>query len=240
MPSLLDLLLPGRCALCARSGPLVCAHCLALLPLLDGPICERCGAPTVRALDACRECRGRRLGYTTARAAVAHAGLGRSLAHRLKGGSLRALANHGAGLIAIVVPPPGADLVTWVPGDRWRTVQRGGHPPELLARSLAQRWRLPAEPLLRSRGHRRPQRGLDPVARRRNVRDAFTARAGVPRRVVLVDDVLTTGATLSACGRALRDAGAERVDGVALARVVDRSYPHQVPQTGEERGPPAV
>jgi adenine/guanine phosphoribosyltransferase-like PRPP-binding protein len=50
--------------------------------------------------------------------------------------------------------------------------------------------------------------------------------------------VLTTGATLSACGRALRDAGAERVDGVALARVVDRSY--QVPQTGEDRGPSAV
>jgi predicted amidophosphoribosyltransferase len=108
-----------------------------------------------------------------------------------------------------------------VPGDRWRTIQRGCHPAELLAREVARRWRLPAVDLLEPVRLRRPQRGLDTAARRRNVRGAFRARAvAVPAAVALVDDVYTTGATLDACARALRAGGAASVEVFTLARAV--------------------
>ena len=175
MLSPLDLLTPPRCALCTIAGPLLCSRCLLRLPLIGGPLCERCGAPAERALDACAECRGRRLGFDTARAAVLHDGAGRELVHALKAGRLRGLAEHGAGLVALVVERPDADLVTWVPPDRWRTIRRGCHPAELVARALAGRWGMACGPLLATTGRRRPQRGLRSAQRRANVRDAFRA-----------------------------------------------------------------
>jgi predicted amidophosphoribosyltransferase len=106
-----------------------------------------------------------------------------------------------------------------VPPDPWRLVLRGGHAPALLAVALGKRWALPARPLLAAVGARPRQRGLDAGARRANVRGAFTAAAAAGR-VVVVDDVYTTGATLSACARALRQAGAGEVVAVTLARAV--------------------
>ena len=140
---------------------------------------------------------------------------------RLKSGGLRGLAEPAAGVIATVVEPAPADVITWVPPDLWRTIHRGYHPAQMLADGLGRRWGIPARPLLAAALVRRPQRGLDPAARRRNVREAFRA-AGVLRgeAVILVDDVLTTGATLSACGSVLRRAGAATVSAVTLARVV--------------------
>ena len=113
-------------------------------------------------------------------------------------------------------------MLTWVPPDPVRQALRGYHPPRLLAEELSQRWGLPVRPLLDGPLWRRPQRGLDRTGRRRNVRSAFTARTGAGGRVVLVDDVHTTGATLSAAARVLRAAGAEAVDAVTLARADDR------------------
>jgi predicted amidophosphoribosyltransferase len=219
MASPLDLLLPPRCALCARAGPLVCPPCLCALPLI-GDACLRCGAPAERPLATCAECRGRRLGFASARAVVAYEHGGRRLVHRFKDGGLRGLAGLAAGLVCLAVPPPAAEVLTWVPPDGWRTIGRGYHPPELLARELAARWNLPAAPLLRAAGRRRPQRGLDPKARRANVRRAFRARDPAPSQVVLIDDVYTTGATLSACADELRRAGASSVTALSLARAV--------------------
>jgi predicted amidophosphoribosyltransferase len=108
-----------------------------------------------------------------------------------------------------------------VPGDRWRTLRRGYHPARELAVGLADRWGVPARPLLAAAPIRRPQRGLDHVARRRNVRGAFRAAGEVGgARIAVVDDVFTTGATLSACAAALRNGGARSVAAVTLARVV--------------------
>ena len=219
----IDLLAPPGCGLClAGPGPL-CAGCLRALPLLDGPRCVRCGTPTLREVAECRACRGRRLGFATARAAVVYAGRARQLVHAFKDGGQRGLAGPAAALVAMVVEPPAADVVTWVAADRWRLIHRGYHPPELLARRLAAAWTLPAEGLLEATGWRRPQRGLKPAERRANARGAFRARPAGARRILLVDDVHTTGATLSAAAAALRRAGAGEVHAVALARAVEGS-----------------
>ena len=218
---LLDLLLPACCALCGRGGEPVCPACLRALPLLGGPACARCGKPTVAPVPDCRECRGRRLGFEAAVAAVAFEGRGRDLVLRFKDGGLRGLAATAAGVVATVCPAPECEVLTWVPGDRWRTLRRGYHPARELAAGLADRWGVPARPLLAAAPIRRPQRGLDHAARRRNVRGAFRADGELGgARIVVVDDVFTTGATLTACAAALRKGGARSVAAVTLARVV--------------------
>jgi predicted amidophosphoribosyltransferase len=218
MHRLLDLLAPPHCAVCRAPGPLLCVICLAALPLLDGPTCARCGAPAQRPVHECGGCRGRRLGFESAAAALLFDGAVRDLVHGFKHGGLRALAVPSAALMAVLLPPPEAELVTWVPADPLRQAMRGYHPAQLLAERLAEHWRLPYRPLLRGPLWRRPQRGLSRAQRRANVRGAFAATAAVRGRVVLVDDVHTTGATLTAAALALRRAGAEAVTAATLAR----------------------
>jgi predicted amidophosphoribosyltransferase len=170
----------------------------------------------------CRECCGRRLGFQRAAAVVAYEGGGRELVRQLKSGRRRAVAVPGGAAIATLLAAGESEAVCWVPGDWWRTIQRGCHPAELLAREVARRWRVPALDLLEPARLRRPQRGLDTAARRRNVRGAFRPRRAVevPASVALIDDVYTTGATLDACARALRDGGAVVVEAFTLARAV--------------------
>jgi ComF family protein len=132
----------------------------------------------------------------------------------------RDLAQLLAELVAEVLPPPSGDALTFVPGERDRVLRRGHAPPERLAWELGRLWTLPVQPLLLRARHVPRQRGLPLAARRRNVSGAFAAVLRVPSHVVLVDDVYTTGSTVSACATALRQAGAERVDVVCLARAV--------------------
>ena len=132
----------------------------------------------------------------------------------------RDLALPAAELVAAAMPRVEADVVTFVPGDRERGLKRGHSPPQRLARELATLWGIPAAALLMRLKPTPRQRGLGLQERRRNVAGAFGASTDVPRRVVLVDDIYTTGSTVSGCAAALRKAGAERVDVVAFARAV--------------------
>jgi len=89
-----------------------------------------------------------------------------------------------------------------------------------VAESLGGHWQLPVVPLLRRKPGRAPQKGLTLAERRRNVRGAFAAIEAVPTTIVLVDDVYTSGATVSAAATALRMRGARRVEVVTFARAV--------------------
>jgi predicted amidophosphoribosyltransferase len=200
---LLDLLLPRRCVVCRGSGGLLCARCRDTLPPLTPPLCSRCGAPTAWQVQRCSECTGRRLAFASARAAVPYDDDVRRLVHAWKDRGLRALADAAADLVVARVPRPDAEIVTFVPADGWRARERGHRPAERLARAVAERWALPCEPLLRRVGGGPRQRGLSVAERRRNVRGAFAARAA-GARVVLVDDVYTTGATVAAAAAVLQ------------------------------------
>jgi predicted amidophosphoribosyltransferase len=219
---LLDLVLPRRCVACGLADELVCTACRAGLRRLDGTLCARCGAPTAWPVARCRECAGRRLSFASARAAVAYGGPARPLVAGWKERGLRPLAREFAGLVAEVVQRPPVESLSFVPGDPDRSLKRGQNAAEALARELAGHWDLPVAALLLRREPARPQRGLSRDERRRNVRGSFAAVAPTPKQVALVDDVYTTGATVSAAATELRRAGSRAVHVVTFARTVRR------------------
>ena len=181
-------------------------------------MCERCGSPAAWPVRRCAECAGRRLGFATARGAILYDARAKAFVRSWKEHGRRDLARLAAELVIAAMPRLDADAITFVPGDRDRGLKRGHSPPERLAHELGAMWDLPAKSLLLRLKPTPRQRGLGLHERRRNVAGAFGAIAEVPRRIVLVDDIYTTGSTVSGCAAALRKAGAERVDVVALAR----------------------
>ena len=132
---------------------------------------------------------------------------------------LRKLGAEAARVVAERLPRADVDLVTFVPADGERRLRRGYHPAEQLARSLADTWQLPCEPLLTRIGRTSRQRGLSLLERRRNVAHAFAARS-FQGAVLLVDDVYTTGATAHAAASSLRAGGVRHVEVVTFARAI--------------------
>jgi predicted amidophosphoribosyltransferase len=216
---MLELLLPQRCLACGRSGAEVCGSCLEALPRLEPPLCERCGAPTAWPVRRCAECAGRRVAFASARAAVAYDERVRAIVAGWKEHGLRRLAVTAADLVVAAIQRPAVEVLTFVPADRSRLLERGHHPAERLARELGERWQLPVvDALARTRAAPR-QRGSSLSERRRNVRGAFAGKIAPPA-VCLVDDVYTSGATASAAASALRKAGAQTVQVATLARAL--------------------
>ncbi len=126
----------------------------------------------------------------------------------------------------VVTDPPAADAVTWVPLARSRLAERGYDQARMLAGALAPRLGLRALPLLRRAADTAPQARRSGAERRTALQGAFRASGRpMPARVLLVDDVLTTGATADACARVLRAAGARQVDLVTVARAFSGPLP---------------
>ena len=194
-----DLAGPPRCASCGLLGCAlcrVCAHALPACPPLD-PL------PPLAGLSA---------GFL-------YESVPRSLVLGLK---LRGLRCHGPPLADAICRSAWrdgvtGDLVTWVPGNRAEARRRGYDHAEVLARLVAARLGLPVRGLLRLRGPKPDQTTLTGAQRREGPKDAFLARR-VHGRVVIVDDVMTTGATICACAGALQRAGAEAVEGLVGCR----------------------
>ncbi|MDQ4082442.1 MAG: double zinc ribbon domain-containing protein [Actinomycetota bacterium] len=222
MISLLDVVAPERCAVCGLGELALCERCRRSLVLLRPPLCARCGAETAWPLERCAECARRRLPFRSARAAVVYDERARRLVAGWKERGLRRLAALLADVVVDTVPRPPADALVFVPGDPDRARWRGHNTAEGLACALAKRWRVAVVPALERARRVPPQRSLPRAERRVNTRGSFRARVRPPARVVLIDDVYTTGATVSAAATALRAAGARTVDVVTFARVARR------------------
>jgi ComF family protein len=224
-----QLLLPAECLLCRQllgfrhSQRLVCDVCRHRWRSVAPPWCERCGQPGPH-FGPCRVCAEWPTALVRARSAVWLDAGARAAVHALKYGGWTRVAEDLAEVAArrLPAPPHGAVLVP-VPLAPQRRRRRGYNQSALLAAALAARWDRPVRAdLLRRARDTATQTTLTPAARVANVAGAFaTTRNGDPRRtLVLVDDVLTTGATLAECARALAGAGWDRIEAVTFGRAV--------------------
>ena len=208
----LDLLFPPKCPYCQKlldepRAP-VCPRCQASLPWLEG----RAGERKIDLADGC---------YSP----LAYGEMVREAIHRYKFHRVRALGRPFAALMARCLAdrlPDGADLICWAPLSRERFRERGFNQAELMAREMGRLLSIPAGPALEKVRDTRPQSELEEEsARRANARGAYALLPGADltgKRVVLVDDVVTSGSTLSECAALLRRAGAEQVFCLTLAK----------------------
>ncbi|WP_287153751.1 ComF family protein [Candidatus Solincola tengchongensis] len=224
--TLAELIFPTRCAGCGGyAGRLLCPNCTARLPYIRGPACLRCGKPTLYDVEECGQCRGRVRKLDLCRALALYEDPLRRAIHRMKYGGIWRLARPLGFMAATSMAPHlggGAPCVTHVPMHPRRRRSRGYDHAELLARAVAEALGLPHRTLLVRTRHAPTQASSDLKARRENVKGAFRAVDGprLPREVLLVDDVMTTGYTLSECATALKRAGVRSVAACVLARDV--------------------
>ena len=219
------LLFPPTCLVCSEPGVAdrdACPACLASLPWLESA-CRRCALPlpAMETADAlCGACRQGTSPLQRVQAAFLYAAPVDGLLRRFKFhhdlAAGRLLSQLMAERLAEVDRP---QALVPVPLHVSRLRQRGYDQTLELARPLARRLGLPLVTGLRRVRATAAQSELDAAKRRRNLRNAFVAAGPLPSHVALVDDVMTTGATLQAAARALHRAGVERVDAWVCARV---------------------
>lgn len=235
----LDLLFPPFCPLCElrlgedRRDPL-CGSCWQRLERLLPPYCARCGRPlpsfetgSPAERSPCEPCRRRRPPFSYARAATLYDGWVREAVHCLKFEGKTAMARPLGDLMAeagrAMIRVGDVGCLVPVPLHPAREAERGFNQARLLARRVSRCWRVPVESrALRRQRSTLPQTDLGAGARRRNVRGAFVVarpRAVSGRHVLLIDDVFTTGATVSECARTLLAGGAATVGVLTVARV---------------------
>ncbi len=220
----LDVLFPPRCAGCGAIGTLLCDTCRARFRPITAPYCWRCGQPLPEG-TLCGPCaRGRFVHLDMARAAAVYVPPLRSIVHTFKYRGNTRLAEPLAQYMARRVRREALDVdfIVPVPLHRDRQRQRGYNQAELLARGLGAAFDIPVETSVLARVRATPpQVTLGLRERMENVKGAFRcvepARVA-GKRVLLVDDVMTTGSTLEACAAALKEAGTAQVWGYTLAR----------------------
>ena len=219
----LELLFPSRCMGCERGGTFLCDACIEDLPRADSPRCWRCWSPQPGS-GLCPQCYAAPPPFDGLRSAFVYRGVARSLVHGLKYRGMMSLAPPMAALLAEVALDfdLDADIIVPVPLSGLRHRTRGYNQASELAKHLGRELDVPVRPRALERPrHTPPQaRTASALERRRNVQGAFRSEdpAVEGNRIILVDDVTTTGATLSACAEALQRAGADSIWCLTFAR----------------------
>jgi ComF family protein len=236
LDAVLDVLYPRKCVGCGAPRWPFCARCWTDVAALSPPGCERCGRPLETAVSTCRDCPPGALRWS--RSSFLYAGPARHVLMRLKFSGMRSIAEALAPwmLQAVARSPPrgwpmglrgdsSQAVLTWVPLGRRRKRERGYDQAEVLCRALHRLtgWRL--QRLLRRVTETPPQAMRSARDRKLALRGAFRSVAAPPYKVVLVDDVLTTGATAAECAAELLRAGAGEVGVLTAARSLGGPLP---------------
>lgn len=221
----LDFIFPPVCANCGKIGTLLCDSCIARMPVLHEPVCPLCGRPVKRSGQSCSRCQESPPSLNQIRAAVLFEDAVPHLIHQLKYNGMFALAEPFASIMASSWHHwrHPVDVVVPIPLHRRREKARGYNQSEMLSRHLSRMLEIPQERhALKRVRNTPPQIELIAEDRAANVTGAFAADHDSVRgrRILLIDDVCTTGSTLSEAARALSEAGAVSVSGYCLARAV--------------------
>jgi len=232
--NLIGLIFPNRCLMCeapldpARSSPLCPGHAREIVRV-EPPVCSKCGrklfGESVEAL-VCSECRSGRICYDVGYSAYVFAGPIRDLVHFFKYRRRRYLQSFLGGLLldyvrgrADIAP---SDVIIPVPLHWWGYCRRGFNQAIDLAKPLSKHFHIPImKRNLRRVRHTRRQVGLSRVERRANIKNAFEVSRPAKlagKSILLIDDVITTGATLNECARVLKQAGVSRITILTLAQ----------------------
>jgi len=242
--AVVSVFFPAGCRICERllttaSRVPICDQCLESFERVPDILCEVCGRPLPGLARnpeqplVCPACQDKTYAFDRARSFAMYQGALVRAILLLKFEQIEPLGAWFAQRLAELVNTDGekfaADVVVPVPLHRDRERERGYNQAALISRPLAKRLRLPHRAVLLMRTRARPDKQVLSLEERwESVRGAFATRPGSQvdnLRVLLVDDVLTTGATLDACARALREAGAKSVAGLTIARAVRNPLP---------------
>ena len=222
LAALAELFYPERCVGCGRrASDVLCRACFDALPYVGSPFCGRCGLPTAFATPVCQECKNVAFGFQSAKAPLKYDGVGKKIVHALKyRGYKRVVDRLAVPLMLQITDDASFDAVVPVPLHRSRLRKRGFNQAELLARGVAEKMKAPVSDTLEVVRSTRDQVELTAAQRRANVQGAYTPKEPLRGRILLVDDVFTTGATMSACAGTLVRAGASEVHAISLCRTV--------------------
>lgn len=226
-----SLFFPWPCSICGelqKYAGVVCEPCGRSLPRIPDRCCRICGAPFPEhwRVKVCPDCYTKRPELTRIRSVFLYEGPVIQMLHDIKFGKrARPLLFFAEELYLLVLRrfPRSIDAIVPVPLHRVREWERTFDQAALLAEHLQRFSGIPLRKALIRRKNTPPQTSLSGQARRKNLRGAFRLRKGeqrLPRSILLIDDVITTGATLEACARILRKAGARRIYGLTIARAV--------------------
>ncbi len=218
------LLFPPHCLICGREvedlTP-ICGGCAEEIRRWEA-VCQVCGVGVEPGLDLCSECAVEARSFAWARSLGPYEGVLRALVLLVKYEGERKVARFLAREMAKLAGEE-AKVVTWVPPDPLRLRKRGFHGAELLGREVAKALGLPARPLLRKLAHSPEQVGKPREERLRAMHGLFSAtKKGRGEPVLLVDDVMTTGATVSEAARALLAGGFGEVGVLTCAHTVGK------------------
>lgn len=226
-----NLVYPLACAGCGReldalNKTSVCGSCLGSIRRIPEPRCVKCGRPVDRTGLKCRECKKTRFRFKRAFSACVYDGAVKELIHQFKYAPRPSLAGLLSGLMIDFLNEnrgcmDGIDVLTFVPLERRRLISRGFNQSQALAIKISEEFCLPLADTLEKTAVTRNQNELSREERLDNLKGAFRAkeRIGVGGlKILLIDDVMTTGATLDECSKALLEKGALEVRCFTLAR----------------------
>lgn len=230
--ALVDILYPARCPLCEKILPgfpgerkeLACRECVKKVPFIVSPRCMKCGKQLESMeWEFCGDCERRQHVYDRGVAVASYSDALRASMHRYKYGARREYTPFYAGLIrehcGEIIRQWGIDVIIPVPMYHKKELARGYNQAALLADALGESLNIPVDSkiLIRSR-NTRPMKELSDTERLKNIQSAFKIRQSMIKykRILLVDDIYTTGSTMDACAKCLKQSGAARVYYVSL------------------------